>query len=142
MLQGISGDSVVDESTQLLSDKISIKRSMIGRHCVLGEKIKVINSVIMDHVVIGERYSKQKIYFSLCIEYLFLLHFLHLSLFPLSLPSFSLYSFLFLSLVAQYKIQYYAIMQDWRKRPLSRTALSVHALLLIAKVQSRHRYYF
>lgn len=58
MLQGISGDSVVDESTQLLSDKISIKRSMIGRHCVLGEKIKVINSVIMDHVVIGERYSK------------------------------------------------------------------------------------
>ena len=137
---------MVDESTQLLSDKISIKRSMIGRHCVLGEKIKVINSVIMDHVVIGERYSKQSIYFSLCIEYLFLLHFLHLSLslslFPLSLPSFSLCSFLFLSLVAQYKIQYYAIMQDWRKRPLSRTALSVHALLLIAKVQSRHRYYF
>ncbi|XP_011405789.2 PREDICTED: translation initiation factor eIF-2B subunit gamma-like [Amphimedon queenslandica] len=49
----ISGDSVVDESTQL-SDKVSVKRSMIGRHCVIGEKVKVINSVIMDHVVIGE----------------------------------------------------------------------------------------
>jgi translation initiation factor eIF-2B subunit gamma len=49
----VSSDSSVSVGVQL-SDKSSIKRSMIGRHCIIEEKVKIINSIIMDHVYIGE----------------------------------------------------------------------------------------
>ena len=51
--QAVSGDSLIGDGAQI-SDRASVKRSMIGRHCVIAEKVKIINSVIMDHVVIGE----------------------------------------------------------------------------------------
>lgn len=46
-------DSVIGDGTQLL-ERSSVKRSMIGRHCMVREKVKIINSVVMDHVMIGE----------------------------------------------------------------------------------------
>lgn len=38
-----------------LSEKCSIKRSVIGNHCSVKDKTKIINSVIMDHVNIGDK---------------------------------------------------------------------------------------
>jgi len=34
--------------------KVSIKKSVIGKHTTIGEKVKISNSVIMDHVTIKE----------------------------------------------------------------------------------------
>ena len=33
---------------------MSVKRSIIGKHCMIGDKVKITNSVILDHVTVGE----------------------------------------------------------------------------------------
>ena len=39
-----------------IGERVSVKRSVIGRHCTVGDKVKVANSIIMDHVSILEGY--------------------------------------------------------------------------------------
>ena len=46
---------MVDESVSV-GEKVSIKKSVIGKHTTIGEKVKISNSVIMDHVTIKEGY--------------------------------------------------------------------------------------
>lgn len=47
---------MLDESVSV-GEKVSIKRSVIGKHTTVGEKVKISNSVIMDHVTIKDRYA-------------------------------------------------------------------------------------
>lgn len=47
---------MLDESVSV-GEKVSIKRSVIGKHTTIGEKVKISNSVIMDHVTIKDRYA-------------------------------------------------------------------------------------
>lgn len=47
-----------------VSEKVGIKRSVIGNHCVIGEKVKITNSVIMDHVTIEEGYAQPQVSFA------------------------------------------------------------------------------
>ncbi|XP_041359479.1 translation initiation factor eIF-2B subunit gamma-like [Gigantopelta aegis] len=49
----IGSDCLVSEGVSI-GERVSVKRSVIGRHCSLGDKVKVANSVIMDHVSILE----------------------------------------------------------------------------------------
>ena len=44
---------MVDEGSNI-SEKVSIKKSIIGKHVTIGEKVKITNSVIMDHVTVKE----------------------------------------------------------------------------------------
>ena len=37
-----------------VGEKVSIKKSVIGKHTTIGEKVKISNSVIMDHVTIRD----------------------------------------------------------------------------------------
>ncbi|WAQ85995.1 hypothetical protein PtA15_6A625 [Puccinia triticina] len=46
-------DSLVAPGASLL-DKASVKKSVVGRGCVVGRAAKVVNSVLMDRVSIGE----------------------------------------------------------------------------------------
>ena len=46
-------DCMVDESVSI-GEKVSVKKSVIGKHTTIGEKVKITNSVIMDHVTIKE----------------------------------------------------------------------------------------
>ena len=41
----------------MVAEKVSIKSSVIGSHCVIGERSKLINCVIMDHVNINDGYA-------------------------------------------------------------------------------------
>ncbi|KZV63026.1 hypothetical protein PENSPDRAFT_657664 [Peniophora sp. CONT] len=49
----IASDSLVGESTQV-GDRTSVKRSVIGRHCVLARGAKISGCVLLDHCVVGE----------------------------------------------------------------------------------------
>ena len=49
----VGNDCMVDESVSI-GEKVSIKKSIIGKHTTIGEKVKISNSVIMDHVTIME----------------------------------------------------------------------------------------
>lgn len=49
----VGNDCMVDESVSI-GEKVSIKKSVIGKHTTIGEKVKISNSVIMDHVTITE----------------------------------------------------------------------------------------
>ncbi|XP_048579656.1 translation initiation factor eIF-2B subunit gamma isoform X2 [Nematostella vectensis] len=49
----VGNDSMVDASVSI-GDKVSVKRSVIGKHTTIGDKVKISNSVIMDHVTIKD----------------------------------------------------------------------------------------
>ncbi|CAL9688715.1 unnamed protein product [Knipowitschia caucasica] len=49
----MGSDSIIGEKCQI-SDKTSIKRTMIGNYTSIKEKVKVANSIIMHHVTIEE----------------------------------------------------------------------------------------
>ncbi|KAH9485327.1 putative translation initiation factor eIF-2B subunit gamma [Psilocybe cubensis] len=49
----ISNDSIVGESTQI-SERTTIKRSVIGRHCIIGKMVKVTGCVLLDHCIIED----------------------------------------------------------------------------------------
>lgn len=49
----VGNDCMLDESVSV-GEKVSIKRSVIGKHTTIGEKVKISNSVIMDHVTIKD----------------------------------------------------------------------------------------
>ncbi|KAI8825742.1 nucleotide-diphospho-sugar transferase [Fimicolochytrium jonesii] len=48
----IGSDSIVESSA--IGERCSIKKSVIGKHCVIGKNVKITNSIIMDHVVIED----------------------------------------------------------------------------------------
>ncbi|EIN11299.1 UDP-3-O-glucosamine N-acyltransferase [Punctularia strigosozonata HHB-11173 SS5] len=49
----ISSDSMVGQSTRV-EERASIKRSIIGPHCVIGKMAKVVGCVLLDHCVIAD----------------------------------------------------------------------------------------
>ncbi|VDC07146.1 unnamed protein product [Peniophora sp. CBMAI 1063] len=49
----IASDSLVGESTQV-GERTSVKRSVVGRHCVLARGAKLSGCVLLDHCVVGE----------------------------------------------------------------------------------------
>ncbi|XP_028759585.1 translation initiation factor eIF-2B subunit gamma [Neltuma alba] len=49
---------MLGEGSQM-SDKCSVKRSVIGRHCRIGANVKIVNSIVMNHVTIGDGCSIQ-----------------------------------------------------------------------------------
>lgn len=49
----ISADSQVAASTRV-GDRTSVKKSVIGTHCVIGKNVKISGCVIMDYVVIND----------------------------------------------------------------------------------------
>lgn len=48
----VGAECVVGEGTRV-GDRASIKKSVIGKHCVIHDGVKIINSVIMNHVTIS-----------------------------------------------------------------------------------------
>jgi len=49
----ISSDSMVGHSTRV-EERTSIKKSVIGNHCVIGKMVKIAGCVIQDHCVIAD----------------------------------------------------------------------------------------
>ena len=49
----VGNDCMLDDSISV-GEKVSIKKSVIGKHTTIGEKVKISNSVIMDHVTIRD----------------------------------------------------------------------------------------
>ena len=44
---------MVGEGSQIC-EKVSIKKSIIGKHVTIGDRVKIANSVIMDHVTVKD----------------------------------------------------------------------------------------
>lgn len=51
----VSADTVLGHSTRV-DERANIKKSVIGRHCVIGKTVKIVGCVILDHCVIGDGY--------------------------------------------------------------------------------------
>lgn len=51
-------DCLIGETTQL-SDRCSIKHSVIGQSCHIGDKVKITNCIIMDNCVIEQGYATE-----------------------------------------------------------------------------------
>ncbi|KAG6865847.1 hypothetical protein C0991_011179 [Blastosporella zonata] len=49
----ISSDTIIGGSTQV-SERTTIKKSVIGRHCVIGKMAKIVGCVLLDHCVIED----------------------------------------------------------------------------------------
>jgi len=49
----ISADSSIGQSTRV-EERASIKKSVIGRHCVIGKMTKIVGCVILDHCIIED----------------------------------------------------------------------------------------
>lgn len=49
----VGPDSMVGSGSSI-GEKVSIKKSTIGQHCVIKDRVKITNSVVMDHVTIHE----------------------------------------------------------------------------------------
>ncbi|KAG8912800.1 hypothetical protein FRC00_003765 [Tulasnella sp. 408] len=49
----ISSDSLVGPSTKV-AERTSIKKSVIGSHCVIGRNVRISGCVLMDHVVVKD----------------------------------------------------------------------------------------
>lgn len=50
----ISADSLVGESTKI-GEKSSIKKTIIGRHCVIGKGAKLSGCILWDFVTVDEK---------------------------------------------------------------------------------------
>ncbi|THV07882.1 UDP-3-O-glucosamine N-acyltransferase [Dendrothele bispora CBS 962.96] len=49
----ISSDTIVGDSTQV-SERTTIKKSVIGKHCVIGKMVKIVGCVLLDHCVVED----------------------------------------------------------------------------------------
>jgi len=49
----ISSDCIIGDSTQI-SERSTIKKSVIGKHCVIGRMARITGCVVMDHCVVEE----------------------------------------------------------------------------------------
>ena len=52
----ISGDSSIGQSTRV-EERAIIKKSVVGRHCVIGKMTKIVGCVILDHCIIEDGYD-------------------------------------------------------------------------------------
>jgi translation initiation factor eIF-2B subunit gamma len=52
----ISADSSIGQSTRV-EERAIIKKSVVGRHCVIGKMTKIVGCVILDHCVIEDGYD-------------------------------------------------------------------------------------
>lgn len=50
----ISSDSVVESHTRV-GERTAIKRSVVGRGCVVGKNVKLTGAIVMDGVRIGDK---------------------------------------------------------------------------------------
>lgn len=49
----ISSDTIIGDSTQV-SGRVAIKKSVIGRHCIIGSMAKIIGCILFDHCVVED----------------------------------------------------------------------------------------
>ncbi|OBZ68149.1 putative translation initiation factor eIF-2B subunit gamma [Grifola frondosa] len=49
----ISSDSIIGHSTRV-EERSNIKKSVIGKHCIIGKMVKIVGCVILDHCVIAD----------------------------------------------------------------------------------------
>jgi len=49
----ISIDCIVGESTQI-AERTTIKKSVIGRHCIIGKMVKITGCVLLDHCIVED----------------------------------------------------------------------------------------
>lgn len=49
----VSTDSIVGFSTKV-GERTNVKKSVVGRHCVIGRNVRINGCVIMDFVVVGD----------------------------------------------------------------------------------------
>lgn len=49
----ISADSMVGRSTRV-EERATIKRSVVGKHCVIGKMARVVGCVLLDHCVVAD----------------------------------------------------------------------------------------
>jgi translation initiation factor eIF-2B subunit gamma len=52
----ISSDTIIGDSTQV-SERVTIKKSVIGRHCVIGKMAKIVGCILFDHCVVEDGYG-------------------------------------------------------------------------------------
>lgn len=52
----IGQDSLIGDASRL-DEKCSVKKSVIGAHCIIGKNVKIVNSIIMDNVVLEDKYT-------------------------------------------------------------------------------------
>ena len=50
--------------TTKVGERTSVKKSVIGRHCVIGKMVKVVGCVILDHCVIADGYASSLYHFA------------------------------------------------------------------------------
>ncbi|KAG8953952.1 hypothetical protein FRC04_000936 [Tulasnella sp. 424] len=58
----ISSDSMVGPSTKI-AERTSIKKSVIGSHCVIGRNLRIFGCVLIDHVVVKDGSAAREILF-------------------------------------------------------------------------------
>ena len=51
----IGGDVLIGDSSRV-GERTTIRRSVVGAHCIIGKNVKVINSVLMNHVQLADGY--------------------------------------------------------------------------------------
>jgi translation initiation factor eIF-2B subunit gamma len=51
----IGGDVLIRDSSRV-GERTTIKRSIVGAHCIIGKNVRVVNSVLMDHVQLADGY--------------------------------------------------------------------------------------
>ena len=49
----IGGDVLIGDSSRV-GERTTIKRSVVGAHCIIGKQVRVVNSVLMDHVQLAD----------------------------------------------------------------------------------------
>lgn len=49
----IGGDVMIGDSSRV-GERTTIKRSVVGAHCIIGKHVRVVNSVLMDHVQLAD----------------------------------------------------------------------------------------
>lgn len=49
----ISTDSLIGDSTRV-GERSTIKRSVIGRHCIIGKNVKLVGCILMEHCIVGD----------------------------------------------------------------------------------------
>jgi translation initiation factor eIF-2B subunit gamma len=52
----VSADSLV-AATSRIGERTSIKKSLIGRHCVIGKNVRLSNAIVWDFVNIADGYA-------------------------------------------------------------------------------------
>ncbi|KAF8993727.1 UDP-3-O-glucosamine N-acyltransferase [Cyathus striatus] len=52
----ISNDTIIGDSTQV-SERTTIKKSVIGRHCIIGKMVKIVGCILLDHCIIEDERS-------------------------------------------------------------------------------------